>query len=68
MSLSIKKKVLSQSKASQSVQDGIIQYQEYWRKAKGGNNPEVIRITSDQLKKLGVDSGYMFNGSKLELI
>jgi hypothetical protein len=63
-----KRKTLSVTKQSESVQKGIREYQEYWRKAKGSGSPEVVRVTADQLKKLGVDSGFYFEGSKLELI
>lgn len=52
--------------ASKKIQIELMAYQSYWQKAKG-DKPEVIRVNKDQLDKLGVKSGYMFNGSKLEL-
>ena len=62
----VKKKTLSSSGASVKVQAELMKYVQYWVKAKG-SAPSVIRITPDQLKKLGVDTGYNFNGSRLEL-
>ena len=61
-----KRKLISSSGASTKVQAELMKYVQYWVKAKG-SRPSVIRVTQDQLKKLGVDSGYNFNGSILEL-
>jgi len=63
-----KKEPLSKTKASEKVQQEILQYQEYWRKAKNGANPEVVRISKEQMRKLGVSSGFVFYGSRLEAI
>lgn len=60
-----KRKTLSSSGASLKVQGELMKYVKYWVKAKG-YAPSVIRVTSDQLKKLGVETGYNFNGSILE--
>jgi hypothetical protein len=53
--------------ASKKIQKELMEYQDYWEKAKGGK-PDVIRVTSDQLNKLGVKVGFHFYGSKLELL
>ena len=56
---------LSSSNASRKVQGELMNYIQYYRKAKG-TPPSVIRVSPEQLKKLGVKSGYNFNGSSLE--
>jgi len=68
MSLGNKKgSKLAATKQSQKIQDDLRTYQRYWRKSKGQGSPSVIRVNQDQLKKLGVESGFYFEGSKLEL-
>ena len=53
--------------ASKKIQKELMEYQDYWEKAKG-SKPDTIRVTKDQLSKLGVKSGFFFYGSKLELL
>lgn len=57
---------LAGSNASRKVQGELMTYIQYYRKAKG-TPPSVIRLSPEQLKRLGVKSGYNFNGTKLEL-
>lgn len=59
-------KKLAETKQSQAIQKELMVYQDYFEKAKG-HKPQTIRVTPEQLKKLGVDSGYYFNGSYLEV-
>jgi len=61
------KSKLSETKQSQAIQKELTEYQDYFFKAKGFK-PNVIRVTKDQLKKLGVDDKFYFNGSYLELL
>lgn len=59
-------KNLKSTKAFEKILKKIRDYQDYYKKAKGAT-PPIIRITKDQINQLGIDPGYKFNGSRLEL-
>ena len=67
MALKGKKKAeqLSDKPASKKEQKVLDKYREWYYKAKNGVEPDVIRVTDDQLKKLGVSEGFLYKGAKL---
>lgn len=64
MGLGTKREKLSDSKQSHKEQIVIRKYIDWYEKAKG-RKPEVIRLTGDQFKKLGVSEGFIYDGARL---
>lgn len=62
-----KRKRLKETNKSKKIQKSFDEYVEWYKKAKSGELPSVIRVTKEQLSDLGVDDGFNYNGCKLKL-
>lgn len=64
-----KKKELNQTKKAKDILAKIDKMRLYFESAKHGKKRlESISVSAQDLKTLGIDSGYIHNGVKLELI